>query len=309
MKAKKIAIIGECMVELRSHGNGLFKQAFGGDTLNTAIYLSRLTHNSGIKTSYFTGLGIDALSTEMLKYWKAENIDTSHVYLSKDKLPGLYSINTDEQGERSFCYWRSNSAAKYWIREMLTDELIAALLKFDMIYLSGISLAILPKDCIFRLFLALKQCRNQGVIIAFDNNYRPALWELRTVVPQTYEEMLELADIAFLTFDDERLLYGDQNEQQSIERAQRLGVKEIVVKRGGDACLVAANGEVKSVEPEPVSKIVDTTAAGDSFSAGYLAARLRGSSIEDAAKLAHKVAGAVIQHSGAIIDHCHMPQI
>ena len=309
MKINKVAILGECMVELRSKRDGLYERAFGGDTLNTAVYLSRLTKNSGITTSYFTGLGMDSFSVDMIKAWNAEGIDTTYVQQCKYKVPGLYAITTDDNGERSFSYWRSDSAAKYWIRNVMLYDLIHALAEHDLIYLSGISLAILPRDCMFKLFEALKACKKKGVTIAFDNNYRPALWDLKSTIQQAYETIMELADIAFLTFDDEQMLYGDIDEQQSIERAEKLGVKEIVIKRGGDACYVVVDGEITEVAPEPVKNIVDTTAAGDSFSAGYLAKRLQGGSVKESALAGHKVAGTVIQHSGAIIEQIHMPKI
>ncbi|TKF80364.1 PfkB family carbohydrate kinase, partial [Vibrio sp. F13] len=65
MSQYKIAIIGECMVELQRKKD-LLKQSFGGDTLNTALYLSRLTENYNISVSYITALGNDPFSTEML---------------------------------------------------------------------------------------------------------------------------------------------------------------------------------------------------------------------------------------------------
>ena len=106
MYVNRIAVIGECMVELQKHGE-LYKQSFGGDTLNTALYLSRLTHHHEITTSYVTGLGKDPFSKQMLQIWQEEGINTDFVHLSEDKLPGLYTIDTDEHGERSFFYWRN----------------------------------------------------------------------------------------------------------------------------------------------------------------------------------------------------------
>ncbi|CAH8242789.1 2-dehydro-3-deoxygluconokinase [Vibrio aestuarianus] len=308
MYVNRIAVIGECMVELQKHGE-LYKQSFGGDTLNTALYLSRLTKNHEITTSYITGLGKDPFSKQMLQMWQEEGINTDFVNLSADKLPGLYTIDTDEHGERSFFYWRNDSAAKYWLRNQAILSLVRNLSQHQMIYLSGISLAILPEDCRQTLIEILTLCRKEGVKIAFDNNYRPALWENVETTRAAYEQILRITDIAFLTFDDEQMLYGDVEEQQAIERTQSFGVAEIVVKRGADDCYVIQNGTLVAIPAIPVSTIVDTTAAGDSFSAGYLAKRLTGGTPEQSAVAGHTLAGTVIQHRGAIIPRDAMPII
>ncbi len=304
----RVAIIGECMVELKKV-NGQVEQGFGGDTLNTAIYLSRLTQSQGVTTSYVTGLGRDPFSADMLKAWQSEGIDTDMVYLSKDKLPGIYAIETAADGERSFFYWRNDSAAKYWLRDMDPVKVAAQLSTSGLVYLSGISLAILPDDCREKLIECLTLCRNDGVKITFDNNYRPALWQNPQQAQVWYSKVLAITDMAFLTYDDEQMLWGDTDESQCIERTSQFGVAEIVIKRGGDACIVIENGVRCEVAPTPVTNIVDTTAAGDSFSAGYLAKRILGGSGEQAAAAGHRVAGTVIKYRGAIIARDVMPSI
>ncbi|KUI97815.1 sugar kinase [Vibrio sp. MEBiC08052] len=304
----QVAIIGECMVELR-RANHQVEQGFGGDTLNTAIYLSRLTHSQGITTAYVTGLGRDPFSQDMLNAWQQEGIDTNMVAISPDKLPGIYAIETAADGERSFYYWRNDSAAKYWLRQQTPTELAARLAQYGLIYLSGISLAILPVDCREILLESLRLCHQDGIAIAFDNNYRPTLWENAAEARHWYTQVLSITDYAFLTFDDETALWGDTQTSQTLARTQGLGVKEIVIKQGGDACIVTCDTAQWSVAPAPVRQIVDTTAAGDSFSAGYLAARLLGKSCELSAQSAHRLAGLVIQHRGAIIPKQNMPEI
>lgn len=308
MKVNRVAVIGECMVELQKTDDQL-KQSFGGDTLNTALYLSRLTQQHGVTTAYVTGLGKDPFSKEMLANWQQEGLNTDLVQISDNKLPGIYAIETAPDGERSFFYWRNDSAAKYWLRDGSVESFAAALSQNQVIYLSGISLAILPTDCREKLVEVLTLCRKDGVKVAFDNNFRPALWESLDAARDMYASILRLTDIAFLTFDDEVMLYGDSEEQQAIERTQAFGVKEIVVKRGAQECYVVTPNDFIAVPAVKVSNVVDTTAAGDSFSAGYLAKRLTGGSTVDSAVAGHTLAGTVIQHRGAIIPRDAMPLI
>ncbi|OMO23095.1 sugar kinase [Vibrio lentus] len=300
MKSLNIAVIGECMVELQKKQDGL-KQSFGGDTLNTALYLSRLTKEQDIQTSYVTALGTDPFSVDMLKKWQAEGIDTSLVAQFDHKQPGLYYIETDETGERSFHYWRSDAAAKFMFDQQDTPALLDKLFSFDAVYLSGITLAILTENGRTQLFNFLDKFKAQGGQVFFDNNYRPKLWESQQEAISWYLKMLKYTDTALLTFDDEQELYGDESIEQCITRTSESGVKEIIIKRGAKDCLVVESQSARYVAPNPVDNIVDTTAAGDSFSAGFLAKRLSGGNASDAALAGHIVAGTVIQHPGAII--------
>lgn len=308
MRIKQIAAIGECMVELKKTGDGI-SLGFGGDTLNTAIYLSRLTYKSGITTSYITGLGKDSYSREMISRWHLENINTDNVEILEGKLPGLYSIETSSDGERQFNYWRNDSAAKYWLSNLELPSLIDELSHYELIYLSAISIAILSVSDRAKLIRALSQCRRNGSLVAFDNNYRPALWESSELAQFWYQEVMKNTDIAFLTFDDDVLLWDDKSEQETTTRAQALGVKEIIIKRGADYCMVVTDNDIINIPSVHVDNVVDTTAAGDSFSAGYLANRVLGGNWNEAALAGHKIASAVIQHPGAIIPIGVMPII
>jgi len=308
MNINSVAIIGECMVELRKSEQGL-EQGFGGDTLNTAVYLSRLTHSFGVTTSYVTGLGIDPFSSDMLTQWHDEKLNTDMVYQVKDRVPGIYAIETAEDGERNFFYWRNDSAAKYWLRDHTAQSIAKKLSQHQAVYLSGISLAILPEDCRTTLMNALKRCKKNGMTIAFDNNYRPALWDSIEETQKWYKQMLMLTDIAFLTYDDEVMLWDDASEQHSILRTRSFGVNEIVMKRGSEACFVIRDGDTIEIPASKIDNVIDTTAAGDSFSAGYLAKRILGGTLEQSAQAGHVVAGTVIQHRGAVIPANKMPTI
>ncbi|OEF27378.1 sugar kinase [Vibrio rumoiensis] len=306
MTTFNIAVIGECMIELQQSGDFL-TQRFGGDTLNTALYLARL--NKNINTSYITALGQEGFSQNMIDTWSNEGIDTSRILRLENKQPGMYYIETDPTGERSFYYWRNDAAAKYVFDQANSPALIAELTQYDAIYLTGITLAILTEHGREQLFGLLAEVKANGGKVIFDNNYRPKLWESIEEAQQTYLKVLSFTDIALLTFDDEQELYGDDNIEQCIARTQGAGVAEIAIKRGSKDCVIIEHDSIQYVATKPVDNVVDTTAAGDSFSAGYLAKRLGGFSAKESALSGHKVAGTVIQHQGAIIPQDAMPDI
>ncbi|WP_153448881.1 2-dehydro-3-deoxygluconokinase [Vibrio algicola] len=313
MTTLNIAVIGECMIELQQSGE-LLKQSFGGDTLNTALYLARLTKNKAVNTSYITALGQEAFSQNMLDRWSLEGIDTQHIARLDNKQPGMYYIETDDTGERTFFYWRNDAAAKFMFDQPQSPALIDTLSSYDAIYLTGITIAILTQNGREQLFALLEQVKRNGGKVIFDNNYRPKLWECQQEAIDTYLKVLSLTDIALLTFDDEQELYGDDNIEQCIARTQNAGVSEIAIKRGSKDCVVItkesdSEDNIQYVATKPADNVVDTTAAGDSFSAGYLAKRLLGFSAKESALSGHKVAGTVIQHQGAIIPLEAMPDI
>ncbi len=303
MTIKNIAVIGECMIELSQKGDSL-KRGFGGDTLNTAVYIARQVNNDQLKVHYVTALGADNFSSEMLSAWQKEGVDTSLVLRLDNKLPGLYVIETEPSGERNFYYWRNDAAARYWLNGPDSDLLCEQLADFDYLYLSGISLAILSEDNRARLMVLLNKCRGRGGKVIFDNNYRPRLWESKEQAQRAYMDMLSYTDLAFLTLDDEDLLWGKQPFEKVIARTHAIGVSEVVIKRGEESCIVsdceAEEFEIPAVRLEK-SMVVDTTAAGDSFSAGYLAKRLTGANAVESAQRGHLTASTVIQHRGAII--------
>ncbi|WBV21450.1 2-dehydro-3-deoxygluconokinase [Pantoea piersonii] len=310
MTHKKIAIIGECMIELSEKGENI-KRGFGGDTLNTAVYLARQVDEAQLSVDYVTALGIDSFSDQMIAAWQQEKVNTGLIQRLENKMPGLYFIETDDKGERTFWYWRSDAAARYWLDAPHASAIVDELAHYDYLYLSGISLAILPADSREKLMTLLDRCRGNGGQVIFDNNYRPRLWADKTSAQQAYRAMLQRTDIAFLTLDDEHLLWGEHPLSAVIERTRAAGASEIVMKRGAESCLVAIGDDalidVPAVRLDPAS-VIDTTAAGDSFSAGYLSRRLTGGSPQASAERGHLTASTVIQHRGAIIPLEAMPE-
>ncbi len=307
--SKKIAVIGECMIELSQKGAEV-SRGFGGDTLNTSVYIARQVAPEALTVNYVTALGTDSFSQQMLDAWKAENVNTALIQQMENRLPGLYYIETDSTGERTFYYWRNEAAAKFWLESDSAAAICEELATFDYLYLSGISLAILSPTSREKLLSLLHECRANGGKVIFDNNYRPRLWSSREETQQVYQQMLQCTDIAFLTLDDEDALWGEKPVEEVIARTHDAGVTEVVIKRGADSCLVAVKGDALIDVPAvklAKESVVDTTAAGDSFSAGYLAVRLTGGSPVEAAKRGHLTASTVIQYRGAIIPREAMP--
>ena len=298
----RVACLGECMIELRELPDGRLHRGYGGDTLNTAVYLARL----GVAVDYVTALGDDAWSEEMIAGWRAEGVGTDRVIRLPGRLPGLYVIQTDAGGERRFSYWRDTAPARDLFDLPETPALSDALLGYGLLYLSGITLSLYGRQGRARLFETLDRARAAGRRVAFDTNFRPRGWPDRSEAESAYREAFRRADVALASVEDLDLLFGEGGgaEFSSLARSA-----ERVLKLARPACRVLARGTDALVEAEPVLAVVDTTAAGDSFAAAYLAARLAGADPCAAARAGHRLAGVVVGHPGAIIPREAMPAL
>lgn len=305
----RVASVGECMIELRHRGETDLDLGFGGDTLNFAVYLARLSRGRGVSVDYATALGDDGYSDAMLAMWRAEGIGCELVARLAGRLPGLYTIRTDRQGERTFTYWRSASAARNVLRGAHAARLTDRLAGYDLLYLSGITLSILDPEQRARLLAVADRVRARGGRVAFDSNFRPAGWPDRDQARAAFDAMLRRVDIALPTLDDDQALFGVQDAAECARRLHGLGVAEVVVKLGAEGCWLSLDRRGAPVPAEPVARVVDSTAAGDSFNAGYLAARLSGAFPDVAAVQGHRIAARVIGHPGAVIPPAAMADL
>lgn len=291
------ASIGECMVELAPTGDGLYRQGFAGDTLNTAWHVRALI-GAGRGVRYVSAIGTDAISDRLVGFLEDNGIATASVARLADRTLGLYLITLDG-AERSFTYWRSSAAARQLASD--PDRLAAALDGVGLAYLSGITLAILEPADQAKLFATLAVFRAAGGEVAFDPNIRPRLWADRDTMARVTTEGYRAATIALPTFPDEAELYGDGSPGDTAHRVATLGVREVVVKNGHEPALLRVAGEPDTFIPALIEvRPIDTTGAGDSFNGGYIAARLAGRLPREAATLGHAVAARVIGHRGAL---------
>ena len=283
----KVACIGEAMIELSMAGDDA-QVGVAGDTLNTAIYLRRSA--PALSVDYVTCLGDDPFSTRILKFIEDQGIGTSVITHIPHRSPGLYAITTTVEGERSFTYWRDTSAA----RLLFSDGGFDALAEYSAVYLSGISLAILPHAV--RLGL-LDWLNTSSITVIYDSNYRPRLWDSVEHAREITSAMWQRADVTLPSIDDEMALFDETARQVTNRFTCHHGTGAL---KRGDAGPLSLGEDVRQKYPV-TNQVVDTTAAGDSFNGGYLGALLSGKGQAEALMAGHALAAKVVQHRGAII--------
>ena len=294
----RVLSIGECMAEMApADTNGEFRLGFAGDTFNTAWYLTRCTPDAQV--AYFTGLGDDTLSHDLREVMRDARIDDQFVQVAQSKTVGLYMISLNN-GERSFSYWRGQSAAR-----ALADDPVAladAMEHSDLIYFSGITLGILDRDGRTALLAALATARAAGKTIAFDPNLRPKLWASPSQMTDAIMEGAAVSDIVLPSFEDEGDWFKDASPKATADRYLAAGATTVIVKNGADPVLYTDQTGTGEIAVTPVDTLVDTTAAGDSFNAGVFARLAAGDTTAQAITYACAVSRTVVQHRGALVE-------
>jgi 2-dehydro-3-deoxygluconokinase len=289
--------IGECMVELSQAGDGLLRKGFAGDTFNTAWY-AHACLTSDWTVDYFTAVGDDPMSEEMLAFMDGAGIGTSYIRRIRGRTPGLYLINL-KNGERSFSYWRESSAARQLAVD--GDRLREAIEASDVIYFSGITLAILSHDSAETLLSELRRAKAIGKLVVFDPNLRPRLWTSLDTMHATIGEGARASTLVMPSFDDEAAHFADPTIAATIRRYRLLGANTVVVKNGAEGVTIGTAVGETEVDAVPVAAVVDTTSAGDSFNGAFLAEYLKVRDPVAAARFAVKVAAKVIGEHGALV--------
>lgn len=304
MRAGGVASVGECMLELSGAGDDHWRMGFAGDTFNTLWAIRALT-GAERACDYVTAFGDDPFSLRQIGFITDNGMGIGASPRIQGARPGLYAITLDG-AERSFTYWRADAAARRLADD--ADALARSLGGRALIYLSGITLAILDRKPRETLLETLAHARAGGATIAFDPNYRPRLWPSPDAARAALSEALKVVDIALPTFPDERELFGDADPAATAARLDAAGVRDIVVKNGAAPALVAHAGVKEFCPAQAVDDAVDTTGAGDSFNGGYLAARLEGMAPVEATRRGHRVAASVVRVRGALAPFATLRQ-
>lgn len=298
MQRKTFLSVGECMIEMASLEHGDFRLGFAGDTMNTAWYARACLARQDWNVAYLTRLGQDVYSDKMLDFFEQNGIDTRLISRHPSRRPGLYLIEITK-GERSFTYWRDQSAAKTLADDR--DHLAGVFAAADVIYYSGITMAILDQNGRSNLLSEIGKARAAGKTTVFDPNLRPRLWhsadEMRTVTMQA----AGVADILLPSFDDEAEHFGDADLDACANRYLAAGAKTVLVKNGGGPMLFAEQNDRHPIHAIDRVQPVDTTGAGDSFNGGFLSALLTGAEPDEAIAKGHAVSLQVIMHRGALM--------
>ena len=297
----RIACVGECMIELVNRSSkSTWEPHYGGDTLNTCMYLARLFSEDKDSIYYVTRVGDDPLSKDMAQQWRDEGINCTYVEQISGRTSGLYLITTNLEGERTFFYWRADSPA----RELFSGSnipIIDILDQMDVVYFSGITLAILSDHGRNTLLNKMNTLIKNGKDVVFDINYRDKLWRNHSTAREWISQALKHTTLLLPSYDDVRQLFNIVDIDSAIRKLRSLTKADIVLKNGGADIRWVVNDAQGIIHSSPVDKVVDTPACGDGFNAGYLYAQTQNMPPQDCIQFADKVARRIMHFPGAIV--------
>ena len=293
MKNIHTIAIGEVLVEFSRDRSEAWSTTPSGDILNTLFYLGR----NNCATALLTRFGLDPFRSEITRMLDREKIDISLCRDDPSRPNGLYFIATDIDGESSFHYRRSDSAARSLLDGDDLDPLVTAIAEARFLLVSGITLAILHNRAGL-LELMRRVSTETDVTILFDPNVRPALWESTNEARRSIETILPTVDIFLPSAADLATLWGESHNREEIFRG--LDLDHVVVKCGAEPTELWTDG-VRTLHPvTPAHNVRDTTGAGDAFNAGYIAAIGRGVAPTEAVRAGGALAARVVRVRGAI---------
>ena len=293
-----VVTVGEAMVELWEEASGTVHQSFGGDALNVAVYLARAAPE--VRVMLGSAIGDDDMSGALVELCTLEGVDTSHLARVPRTRIGTYLVRVDDAGERTFEDRRSHSPFRGSLDA--GDDLLPDPARVDLLWFSGITLAVLHDLGRERLLGYAGSVRGVGGQVAYDPNYRPTLWGDVEEARRWAIRAASSADIVLASVDDGRQLMDRTGARAVTDAFLEMGAKEVVVTDGPAPCVLSSNGRVEEM-PSIVANavVVDTTAAGDAFDAGYLSRRVHGADPSSCAIAGHRLAARVVAHRGAII--------
>ncbi len=284
--------LGEPLLEFAERGDDgapTYLAGFGGDTSNATIAAAR----QGAACGYVTRLGTDVFGDRFVALWNGEGVSTEHVERDPEAPTGVYFISYDEGGH-AFTYYRRGSAASRARPEGLP---LAAIARARLLHLSGISQAISDSAC-DATFAAVAHAREAGTLVSYDPNLRLKLWPLaraRAIVLETVSQ----SDVVLPSLEDAVQLLGGTDPDALVDTFLARGAKTVVLKLGAEGALVA-DADGRHRVPGHRVATVDATGAGDTFDGAFLAERLRGAGLHDAARYANAAAALSTTGHGAV---------
>ncbi|WP_237217817.1 sugar kinase, partial [Falsiroseomonas oryziterrae] len=239
-----------------------------------------------------TALGEDRAGAAFRALWRAEGVDDAPVRTDPAAPTGIYFVSHDARGHH-FTFHRAGSAAA---RLGPADLPEAAIRRARILHLSGITLGISTSSC-DAAFRAMEIARAAGVTVSFDTNLRLRLWPLARARACT-QAAIALADLCFPSLEDAQALTGLE-APDAIADAYLALCPLVLLKLGPEGVLVATREGRSRIAGFPV-RAVDATGAGDTFAGAFLARRLAGDGVEDAARYANAAAALSTQGYGAV---------
>lgn len=256
-----IVSIGEALIDLTQTGTdekGTPRYAAfpGGAPANVAVAAARLEANTG-----FIGLvGEDSFGHGLIGMFEEEGVDTSQVSTTGECPTTLAIVSIDENGERSFAFYRDPGSDTRITAEYAVDAVKA--LEPGILHFGSLSFTHEPSRS--ATLAAVEIAREKGALISYDPNYRPALWQSEEEAVERMKEPLGLVDILKVSDEEMVMLTGSSDLEEGSLLFSEHGISLVMVTLGSEGVFYRfgeTTGRIKGIKV----KVADTNGAGDTF--------------------------------------------
>ena len=269
---------------------GNYSRGVAGAEVNVGIGLSRLD----FEVSFLTKLGNDPFGKYIHNYLTQERIDTSYVTFDNQHNTGLMIKNKVTTGDPQTYYYRDGSAFS-----TLSVETIRNTIDFKqvrLLHVTGIPPS-LNKTTRNAMYCLVAEAKEAGTFITFDPNLRADLWEDKSIMIQTMNELARYADIILPGIEEGKILTGLSSTEEIADFYLDLGVGSVVIKTGKDGAFIKEKNKASGyVSGFKVAKVIDTVGAGDGFAVGIISGYLDHLSLKESAKRANAIGSIQVQH-------------
>lgn len=295
-ETRRVAALGEPLLELQPADDGGVRLAFGGDVANSMICLSRILGADAKEISLVTALGDSSYSAWLRQRLMREGIHVIEPSIQGE--PGIYGLPLDPAGHPTFSYWRAQSAARAFLQSADLGRFEDLIGDAQLLLVTGITLALCSSASFEHLCRWVDRHRDDCRVV-FDCNFRRRLWDSEAQARERIGTFERLAAVIATGGEDEKTLWGAADTAQIIERVGRMSA-EYLIRGGSEGCWVGAGRECQHIPTAPVAVVGDTAGAGDSHLAGYMAARIAGCGRAEAAAYANKAAAVIVSQRGSV---------
>lgn len=244
-------------------------EGFGGSALNCALGFNKI----GLETKISTFVGNDEAGKNIIRFMHTNKIDL-----------GLVTVQ-GETNQSSIVSFKGERTIFSYHAKRNYDE--ARVEKADWIYLSSAGRG---SDILQEQVLRFIE---QGTKIAFN----PGSWQLNNL--SRFSKIIKNCDVLILNRLEADLIIGDEGKiKQQLQKMNEMGAKTAVITDGKNGAYFGANKNALHINAL-TSDAVDSTGAGDSFSAGFVGSIALGNSLEESAKWGMVSSGSVVEQFGA----------
>lgn len=298
-KPNDLLAVGELLIDMISneYDDGSFEcdgytKFSGGAPSNIAINVNRL----GIRSEIVSAVGNDGFGTFLLRRLQQEGMDTKGIQ-RVDASTSLVVVTKSRTTPVPIFYRDADYQMTF---DASLEQKIA---NSKVVHFSCWPISRTPAR--HTLEKVIEEAHSQGLLIGFDPNYHPMIWQRGEDGAQYVKSIISKVDVIKPSEEDAERLFGKDEPVKQLEKFLELGAKLVIMTLGKDGAIVSNGKETLSFD-SLATEVVDTTGAGDAFWSGFYAALIKGHSIREALHLGFAVSAYKLRFTGAVV---HLPRL